>query len=143
MAITHQDGQQDVAIKGCCSGTSRIKSLASSMVHRSAPMATSTTSSKPSSFMAGFSFSGVISRAELAHKRRRHGGDDAVALVDGLDDLEDLAFVRNGAKRAVYKAHAAGYALVVIDLGAAELVGADGVHAAGLGAGALHLKMAP
>ena len=78
-------------------------------------------------------------RAELAHKGRSHGGDDTVALVDGLDDLEDLAFVRDGAERTVYKAHAAGHALVVIDLRAAQLVGADGIHAAGLGAGAFHL----
>ena len=78
-------------------------------------------------------------RAELAHKGRSHGGDDTVALVDGLDDLEDLAFVRDGAERTVYKAHAAGHALVVIDFRAAQLVGADGIHAAGLGAGAFHL----
>src|SRR5699024_7316943 len=34
---------------------------------------------------------------------------------------------------------AAGHALVVVDLGTAVLVGMDGVHAAGLGAGALDL----
>ena len=59
-AITDHDGQQEVAINGCSSGTARIKSLASSMVHRSAPIATSTTLSKPSCFMAAVNFSGVI-----------------------------------------------------------------------------------
>ncbi|CAN3966945.1 DUF1490 domain-containing protein, partial [Dysosmobacter welbionis] len=40
---------------------------------------------------------------------------------------------------AVHQAHAAGDALVVVDLGPAQLVGFDGVHAAGCGAGALNL----
>ena len=61
LAMTLHAGQQDVAMNGCSAGTSRIKSFASSMVHRSAPMATSTTSSKPSSFMLFFSLAVVIS----------------------------------------------------------------------------------
>ena len=59
LAITDQAGQQEVPIKGWYSGTSRRKSLASSMVHRSAPMATSTVSEKPSCFMAAVRLSGV------------------------------------------------------------------------------------
>ena len=84
-----------------------------------------------------FELSGRGVLSELADEGGRYAGDDLVALVDGLDELEDLALVRDGGEGAVHKAHAAGDALVVVDLGAAALVGADGVHAAGLGAGAL------
>ena len=59
LAITDQAGQQEVAINGCFSGTSRRNSSASSMAHRSAPMATSTSASKPSSFMASRIWPGV------------------------------------------------------------------------------------
>ena len=52
LAIMLQLGQQLVAIKRFLAGTSSKKSLASSTVQRSAPMATSTTSSKPSCCMA-------------------------------------------------------------------------------------------
>ncbi len=48
LAITDHAGQQEVAMKGCLSGTSLVKSLASSIVHKSAPIATSTTSVNPS-----------------------------------------------------------------------------------------------
>ena len=41
-------GQQEVPINGILAGTSSMKSFASSMVHRSAPIATSATSAKPS-----------------------------------------------------------------------------------------------
>ena len=75
--------------------------------------------------------------AELPHERRRerdvHGG---VAL-DGLNGLEDLALVRDRAERAADHALAAGGALGVVDVGAAESVGMDAVHAAGLAARAL------
>ena len=77
--------------------------------------------------------------AELAHKGGGHAGDDLGSAVHGVDDLEDLALVRDGGEGAVHQAHAAGDALVVVDLGPAQLVGADGVHAAGCGAGALNL----
>ena len=79
----------------------------------------------------------VALAAKLADERRRNGGDDLVASVDGLDDLEDLALVGNGAKRAVDEALSARDALLVVDLRAAVLVGADGLHAAGGGAGTL------
>ena len=75
--------------------------------------------------------------AELADKGRGDAGDYLVALVYGLDELEYLALVRDGREGAVDEAHAAGYALVVIYFGAALLIGADCVHAAGLGTGAL------
>ena len=55
LAMTDQAGQQLVPMKGSFSGTSSRKSLASSTVHRSAPMATSTTSAKPRMRMAAFS----------------------------------------------------------------------------------------
>ena len=54
-----QAGQQDVAIKGSFSGTSRMKSIASWVAHRSAPTATSNTSANPSAFMAARSLPGV------------------------------------------------------------------------------------
>ena len=47
-------------MKGSFSGTSAIKSLASSMVHRSAPIATSEMPAKPSSFIASRSLAGVM-----------------------------------------------------------------------------------
>ena len=60
-AITDQAGQQEVPMKGRRSGTSLRKSSASWMVHRSAPMATSTTSWKPRALKAARIFSGVSS----------------------------------------------------------------------------------
>ncbi len=51
-AIMDQEGQQDVAINGSLSGTSFRKSLASSMAHRSAPIATSLTSVNPRAWKA-------------------------------------------------------------------------------------------
>ena len=77
--------------------------------------------------------------AELAHEGGGHAGDDLIVALHGVDDLEDLALVGNGGEGAVHQAHAAGDALVVVDLGPAQLVGFDGVHAAGCGAGALNL----
>ena len=58
-AITDHAGQQLVAINGCFSGTFSKKSSASSIVHKSAPIATSTTSAKPTAFNAAFTLSGV------------------------------------------------------------------------------------
>ena len=51
-AITDQAGQQDVAMNGCFSGTTRRNSSASSTAHRSAPMATSSNEANPSCCMA-------------------------------------------------------------------------------------------
>ena len=62
LAMTDHAGQQEVPMKGSFSGTSERKSLASSSVHRSAPMATSTTSVKPSARKAARIFSGLRSR---------------------------------------------------------------------------------
>ena len=53
-----------------------------------------------------------------------------------MDQLEQLPLVHNGAEGAVHQAHAAVDALVIVDLGPAVLILADGVHAAGLLAGA-------
>ena len=75
--------------------------------------------------------------AELAPEGGGDDGDDLVAPLDGMDELEKLALVHDGAEGAVHQAHAAADALIVVDLGAAVLVAADGVHAAGLGARAL------
>ena len=57
--MTDQAGQQEVAMKGRDSGTSRMKSSASWVAHRSAPMATSKMSAKPNCFMAARSLPGV------------------------------------------------------------------------------------
>ena len=46
-------------MNGCFSGTSRRNSSASSMAHRSAPMATSSRETKPSIFMASRIWPGV------------------------------------------------------------------------------------
>ena len=59
LAITDHAGQHEVAINGCSFGTLFKKSSASSTVHKSAPIATSTTSENPNSFNAPFTFSGV------------------------------------------------------------------------------------
>ena len=91
-----QAGQQLVPIQSIFSGTSRKKSLASSTVHRSAPMATSTTSAKPRVRMAVFSLAGVASGPYCPHKCGSHAGDDLFTTLDGLDQLEDLALVGDG-----------------------------------------------
>ena len=75
----------------------------------------------------------------MAVKSRGHDGDVPVAFFEGVDELEDLAFVSDGAEGAGYQAHTAGNALVIVDLGTAVIVGFNGVHAAGGGAGALLL----
>ena len=58
-AITDHAGQQEVPMNGIFSGTSAMKSSASWVAHRSAPMATSNTSAKPSFFIAARSLPGV------------------------------------------------------------------------------------
>ena len=58
-AIVDHAGQQEVAMNGSSSGTSLMKSSASCAAHRSAPIATSNTSAKPSSFIAARSLPGV------------------------------------------------------------------------------------
>ena len=78
-------------------------------------------------------------RAELADKGGGDCGVDPVAVLDRVDQLEDLALVRDGAERAVDNAHPAGDALVIIDGRTAQLIAVNRVHAAGGGAGALLL----
>ena len=77
--------------------------------------------------------------AKLADEGRGNNGDDLVALEDGLDHLEDLALVHDGAEGAADQTLAAGHALVLVDDGTAMLIGADGVHAAGGLAGAFQM----
>ena len=77
--------------------------------------------------------------AELTPEGRRDDGHHLLTLVDGVDQLEQLALVHNGAEGAVHQTHAAGHALVLIDDSPAPLVAGNGVHAAGLGAGPLEL----
>ena len=55
-------------------------------------------------------------------------------------ELEYLTLLGYGAKGAVYQAHPAGNASLIVYLCPAVLVGADGIHAAGTGTGALHLQ---
>ena len=76
-------------------------------------------------------------RAELADKRRCDSGVDTLARLNGADHLEDLRLVCDRAERAVYKALAAGNALLVINIGSAIAVAVDGIHAAGCRARAL------
>ena len=91
----------------------------------------------------GLQFGGGGLLAVLAHKSRRHAGNDLLVPPDGLNHLKDLALIRNGGKGAVDKAHTAGDALIIIDLGPAQLVRLDGIHAAGGGAGAFDLGNCP
>ena len=84
-------------------------------------------------------FAGGGELAELADKGGGDDGDDPVALENGLNDLEDLTLVHNGAEGAGHQTLSAGDALVLMDDGLAMLVGADGVHAAGRLTGALHV----
>ena len=74
-------------------------------------------------------------RAKLAYKGRGDLSDDLIALLDGVDQLKNLGFICDGAKGAVDQAHAAGNTLVIIDLGASQLVALNGVDAAGRRAG--------
>ena len=81
--------------------------------------------------MAAFSLSGVMLGPNWSDEGGGHDSDDLVAALDGLDQLEDLALIDDGAEGAVDQAHAAGYALVVVDLGTAVFIRVDGIHAAG------------
>ena len=79
------------------------------------------------------------SRTELADKRRGDACNDILSLFHGIDGLENLALVHNGAKGAVDQALSAGNTAVVVDLCLAIGVGRNGVHAAGSRAGTFHL----
>lgn len=137
LTMSLHDGQQDVTMNLCFSGTSSKKSAASSITHRSAPVATSYTSAKPRRWNALRIRSGTPSGpncpTNAGRERHVHGG----VAFDGLNGLEDLALVRDRTERAADHALAAGGALGVVDVGAAEPVGMDAVHAAGLAARAL------
>ena len=101
-------------------------------------MATSSSAAKPSCFMASLIWPAVT----LSPNWPQKAGDDGhhlLPLIDGVDQLEELALVHDGAEGAVHQTHAAADALILIDLGAAQLVAGDGVHAAGLGTGTLEL----
>ena len=91
----------------------------------------------------GFQLGGSSVGAVLSHKCGSHAGDDLFTTLDGLDQLEDLALVGDGGEGAVHQAHTAGDALIIIDLSPAQLIGLDGVHAAGGSTGALHLGDRP
>ncbi len=56
--------------------------------------------------MASFSLEGVMP-GELVDESGGNDSNNLIAALDGLDQLEDLAFVNDGAERAVDKAHAA------------------------------------
>ena len=76
---------------------------------------------------------------ELVDEGGSDEGVDAVTAVEALNELVDLALVGDGTEGAVDQTLAAGHALAVVDLGAAQLIGVDGTHAAGSGAGTLGL----
>ena len=90
---------------------------------------------------ADFTRRGVL--AELSHKRRGDNGDHLFAALHGADRLVNLALVGNRAKGTVDQTHTAVDAFVVIDLCPPVLVGADRVHPARGGAGALNLGDRP
>ena len=74
--------------------------------------------------------------AELSPECRCDDGDHLIALLDGVDQLEQLALIHNGAKGAVHQTHTAVDALVVVDIRPTMLILPDGVHTAGLLTGA-------
>ena len=80
----------------------------------------------------GEDLSGSDLFTKLAPEGRGDDGDDLLPLLDGVDQLEDLALVHNGSEGAVHQTLAAVDALIVVDVRPAILVLADGVHAAGL-----------
>ena len=82
---------------------------------------------------------GRSQRGELVDKGGSDQCIDAVAAVEALDQLIDLALVGNSAEGAIHQTLTAGNALAVIDLGTAQLIGVDGTHAAGCSAGTLGL----
>ena len=87
----------------------------------------------------GLELAGGSQTRELVDEGGSHQRVDAVAAVEALDQLIDLALVGNGTEGAVDQTLAAGNALAVIDLGTAQLIGVDGTHAAGCSAGTLGL----
>ena len=57
-------------------------------------------------------------------------------MVDGGNNLENLALIGNGAKGAVDQTLSTRNTLLVINIGSTMLIRANGVHATSLGAGA-------
>ena len=90
-------------------------------------------------FRAALQLAGGSQTGELVDEGGSHQRIDAVAAVEALDQLIDLALVGNSTEGAVDQTLAAGYALAVIDLGTAQLIRVDRTHAAGSGAGTLGL----
>ena len=78
--------------------------------------------------------------AELTDKSRRNDGNDPVSLQDGLDHLEDLAFVGNGTKGTAHQTLAAANTLVLIDHRSPLLIRTNGIHAAALCAGPFQMN---
>ncbi len=76
-------------------------------------------------------------RPELSGKGGRYLGDDLPARLHGADQLEYLGLVRYRPEGTADHAHPAGHAHFIVNIGAAEPVGLDGVYAAGGLAGAL------
>ena len=79
-------------------------------------------------------FAHISLATKLAHEGGGDGSDDLIAMLDGPDDLSDLALVSDGTKGTVHKTLTAAHALLIIDVGATVLIRADGMHAAGGGA---------
>ena len=78
-------------------------------------------------------------RTELTDERRSHLGNDLVAALDCLNQLENLGLVRNRAERAADQTLSTGNALVVVDFCPSVLVAFDGVHSASRCAGTFAL----
>ena len=76
----------------------------------------------------GFAKTANATLAKLTNKRRSHNWDNGVTLIDGLNYLENLTLISNCTKGAVDQALTTRYALLVINICATMLIGANSVH---------------
>ena len=94
---------------------------------------------KAQSLEGGFELVRRKIRSELSGDSRSNGSIYRyIFILNSLYQLEYLSLIRYGTEGAVGKAHAAGDALVLIDIGSAEFVGAYCFHAAGICTGTCH-----
>ena len=77
---------------------------------------------------------------ELSYKCRRNLSDNLVPFHKGVGKLENLRLIRNRTEWAVYHAHAAGYALVVIDDGTSFRIRFNSADSAGPRTWTLHSR---